>query len=510
MKLYDNEWGFSIEHSNPFQLFPLLQAIALEHHDENEIIDLSRGDPGYGLSPSIRGREFMSYLFFLDTKLNHGGSLFAERKREQEALILEEIGVMTRSAFVPAVATHYLNDMKEFIEKCLEIVKSEGKDWRPFDVLSAIFYHSAVTGGTYLQPKGEDLIRMILAWWHKKTIKTPFGYDDLIFTSGASHAIGTLFKLLGQEGIQYLNPGDTVLLTSPVYRPYLSILQNRGISVVSLSINPNTGELEPYSEDLLKTLIGVKLMVLIDPNNPTGFAMSSNLLKRLADFAREQDSVVITDEVYSAFFEDRESLVDFCPERVLRIQARSKTERSTGLRFGDLLINPEANKYLTETKFRDLLPNGRDFKQAFLFAKGPGGIQGEFFHTTFVSGPSQFLGAAHILLGEEDRQKFRDMIRKNREVFCEALGLPHKDNRYYILFDLNEVQGSKKMDVPPEQKIVDLVKEGVVYLPSNLFFSEEDRDRKSRLHTVRASLANAPTEKIRQAAEITRRYLLSN
>lgn len=507
MKLYDNPWGFSVEATNPFQLFSLLQGLAQSEQKAQDIADLSRGDPGYGFSPSVRGREFLSFLLFLDTKLNNVKHLFAEHTKEDEKILLEEIAVFAQSAYVPALATRYLNDLSEFIQRCIQIAGEEGVTMSPFDVLHEIFKHSTVSGGSYHHPQGEKLVRMIVAWWHKKTLKTPFSYEDIIFTHGASHAIGTIFKLLGQEGLQFLTHGDSVLITSPVYAPYGNILQNRGLQTISVSMNPLTGKIEPHGLKTLNEAKGVKLLILIDPNNPTGFSMDEETLRLFANFAREQDAIVLSDEVYSAFFEDRLSIMDLCPERTLRIQARSKIERSTGLRFGDVIINPEANKYLTDVRLKGLLPEGWDFKKAFTFAKGPGGVHGEFQHTTFLSGPDQYLGAAHIVLGEEDRKKYREILRKNHDIFTKTLGLPHQGNLYYIMFDMNDVPGCTTQDIPPEQKIYDLAKLGVIYLPANLFFSEEDRALKSRSHTVRASLANGTPEKIKRAAEITRQYL---
>ena len=511
MKLYDNTWGFSVEHSNPFQLFPLLQGLAKEHNKLEDIADLSRGDPGYGFAPSVRGRDFLAFLLFLDTKLNNPHRLFAEHAKGanpkiQENQILEEIGVLTRSAYVPAVATRYLNDLSDFVKACIQISEEEGVNMTPYDVLFELFKHSTVSGGCYHDPLGEILVRRIVAWWHRKTIATPITADDIIFTSGATHAIGTVFKLLGQEGLQFLAHGDKVVITSPVYSPYFHTLKNRGLQAISISMDPITGKIDPASLEAMKNTQGIKAIIVIDPNNPTGFSMDDESMRLLADLAREQDAIIITDEVYSAFFEDRKSIVDLCPERTIRIQARSKIERSTGLRFGDVLITKETNAYLTE-KLKNSLPEGQDFKKAFVLAKGPGGIHGEFFHTTFVSGPDQYLGAAHIILGDEERQRYREWIAKNMEVFCQTLGLPHQGNLYYIIFDMNEVPGCRVQDLPPEQKISDLAKLGVIYLPANLFFSEEDRAALPRTQMLRASLANATPEKVKRAAEITRYYL---
>lgn len=506
MTITSNDWGFSVEHSNPFRVFPILQKVA-KTASGKPFIDLSRGDPSYGAAPSVRGREFMGFLMQLDAKLNNQKRLFLGQKNGGVEKLLEDIGSFTRSQYVPVVAERYLKDLSEFIQRCIHIGKSMDLEWTPYDILRMLFEQSVVTGGTYHDPQGELLSRAVVAWWHKKTVGIPIDYQDLVFTSGASHAIGSLFKLLGNEGIGYLTPGDRVLVTSPVYAPYNTILENRGLEVVPVSLDPNTGQIEPHGLDALQSSSKIKLLLMIDPNNPTGFSLNESALRTFAEAAERHDALVITDEVYSSFFENRRSLVDWCPKRTLRIQARSKIERSTGLRFGDVLINKQANIYLTEHLLKGLLPANQDFKTSFIYAKGPGGIQGEFQHTTFVPGPSQFLGIAHIVLGAEERQEYREWMEENGRIFTETLGLPYQDNRYYLIFDMNELPGAQKKELPPEQKIVELAQLGVVVLPAHLFFSEQDRKLKDRRHTVRVSLANAGPDEIKRAAQIIKEYL---
>ncbi|MBU0981864.1 pyridoxal phosphate-dependent aminotransferase [Patescibacteria group bacterium] len=507
MKLYDNQWGFSVEYNNPFQIFRLLQNIARESVGADQVIDLSRGDPGYGFAPGQRGRNFLSFLLFLDTKLNQPGLRFIDFKNDQEDKILEHIGASARAHYVPAVAERNLKDLSDFIQQAISIAGEQDIEWSVYDVLYEIFKYSTVSGGTYHDPQGELLNRVIVAWWHMKTIDTPIDYKDIIFTAGASHAIGTIFKLLGQEGIQYLGPGDKIVISSPVYSPYNAIIERRGIEALSVSFDPVTGKITEDGLNTLKSAKKIKAVLLIDPNNPTGFSMDEESVQIFADFAEEQNALTVTDEVYSAFFKDKKGMVDFCPKRTVRIQARSKIERSTGLRFGDVLITKEANEFLTNELFKGMLPDGHDFKTAFIFAKGPGGIHGEFAHTTFVPGPAQFLGTAHILLGSEEREDYRQLVSQNRDIFNQILRLPHENNMYYTMFDLNDIEGCTKTDVSPEQKIYELARLGVVLMPANLFFSEEDRQKKDRRNTVRACIVNAGPEQVREAAQIVLDYL---
>ena len=127
--------------------------------------------PGYGFAPGIRGREFLSFLLFLDTKLNNNGRRFVETKKEREGKILEEIAGFARSNYVPAVAERYLEDLSEFIQRSVQICEEQGLAMSPYDVLYEIFKYSTVSGGTYHDLQGEKLVRAIVAWWHKNLLR---------------------------------------------------------------------------------------------------------------------------------------------------------------------------------------------------------------------------------------------------------------------------------------------------------------------------------------------------
>lgn len=511
LRLADNEWGFSVENNNPFRIFRVLQEIARESVGGDKMIDLSRGDPGYGFTPGVRGRRFMGYLLFLDTVFNNTSRrVVTDLKEADWEKTWEEVETVTRAEYGEEAGKRFLGDLEFFLNEVAGMGKLQGLPYSPFRVFYQLFKYASVSGGTYHDPLGEEVVRVIVAWWHQKTLSTPIDYRDVIFVNGASHAIGDLFKLLGREGIGYLQPGDRALITSPVYAPYNSILDSRGIEVFSLEIDPLTGKIADHSvEEMQSYESPVKLVLLIDPNNPTGFSMDPETLEKIGAFARRKNALIITDEVYSSFFSDKKTMMDICPERTMRINARSKIERSTGLRFGDVVVCKEGQKYIMENLFKGLPfpPEAHTWPELFKCGKAPGSIRGEFQHTTFVPGPSQFLGAAHIVLGEEERQAYREAVAGNMQAFVETLGLPHHGNQYYIIFDMDEVPGANKQGVPAEAKLMELAKRGVIYIPSNLFFSARDRGVKDRQNTLRASVVNTSLLNIKRAATITKEYL---
>lgn len=501
--LTNNTWGFSITHDNPFAIFRLLQSVAQESVGEANIIDLSRGDPGYGFTPSAKGRNFYSYLLALDTLFNNETDRFDLKGVDQR------IRVFTEQRYSKKVASDLLADLDMFCLKIQEMAAECGLKWDRFDVFYQIFGFCALSGGTYLNPQGEKIIRVVLAHWYRQFIDVPMTHEDFILTNGASHAIGTLFKALGNEGIGFLNSQSTVLMFSPVYSPYNVSLLNRNIPSFTLMVHPMTGMIDDDSLQHLKSFNGrLNTIILIDPNNPTGFSLSESSLQKVADIAEEHDSLILTDEVYASFFPKKKTIVDFCPKRVIRIDARSKIERSTGLRFGDMFISEMANRYITEEILKNHL-SGIDLKSYLIQAKGPGGTEGEFQHTTFVPGPSQFLGISHMVMAEEERQRYFEGLQRNVEIFMQELQLPHNGNMYYTLFDMNAVEGATRQDVPAEEKFLELARRGVVYIPAHLFFSENERIKSDMTSMARASVVNTTSENVGRAAKITREYLTS-
>lgn len=503
-----DKWGFSVATDNPFSIFTLLQKIAQDNAET--VIDLSRGDPGYGFTPSVRGRRFFSYLILLDSYLNQDRRRFVDFTENQYQEIMADIIDFTGYSYSKVVAGELIRDLEFFIDSVIGAAGECGLRWSRFDILKRIFSYCPVSGGSYLDPRGEEITRVVLADWYKKFIESPFDHDDLILFNGASHAIGSLFKALGKFGIDYFNADSVVVICSPSYAPYLRSIDNLGIRSFSLTVNPLNGKIPDANLDHLEKLKeNVKAIILIDPNNPTGFSLEAETLEKIAKIAKERDCMIISDEVYTSFFPQKKTIMDYAPERTLRIDARSKIERSTGLRFGDLLISKKANRYLTDNVLKDCIGPGRDLKGLLMQAKGPSGVEGEFKHTTFVPGPSQFLGICHMIMGGAERKEYFESVKENSAIFLKELGLSERANLYYTIFDLNEIEGCKKTDVPVEEKLTELAKRGVVYLPVYLFFSELERKESASLNMVRASVVNTNAANVKKAAEITKKYLTS-
>ncbi|MDP2691997.1 MAG: pyridoxal phosphate-dependent aminotransferase [Candidatus Gracilibacteria bacterium] len=500
---------FDIHESNPFLVFPWLQKLAIESVGRDALLDLSRGDPGYGFSPTVRSRRFYGYLVFLDSLLNNDERRLVDRKPDEVGEILDIIRGVTTQSYESETAQELLSDWEEYLTKFKAIAGEQGLPDSDWDILLHTFGYSNCTGGNYHNPWGEPYTRAVLAHWHEQVLGQKVSYQDLMVASGASHAIGTIYEALGEEGIGYLKKRDRVVLFSPSYFPYVNLNESRGLETVMIRLDPYSGEIN--RKDLEKAgEQPIKMIVLIDPNNPTGFCLTGGLLDEVAELAERTNALIVTDEVYLSFLKGKKSLIQYkmAGKRTIRIDSLSKIERSTGIRFGDIYITQEGDRFISKSILQSFLRSGDTVRQLLFRAKSPGGGQvGAFQHTTVMPGPCQFLGISHILLGEAGRKAFVGLLQENMRVFHEVLGLPYQGNIYYSLFDLKAVPGWNRNEKEPEECFIELARLGVVLIPSNLFFFVQDRAEARRQYICRVSLANLSTERCKQAAELIRAYV---
>ncbi len=510
MKLRDNKWGYDLNEDNPFRIFRVLRDLADESVGEENVVDLSRGDPGYGYCPSVDGREFFSFLMEVDTIFNNPGEHFVSDNRDGFDVMWERIQSHAKNIYSPKKSEKLLRDFYFFLTRIEKYASEQGLSWDMKKILFEMLKYSTMTGGSYLNPQGETMVRLVIADHYNKKLNLKIDYSEIILMQGVSHGIGTIFKIICNEKIGYLKPGDGVMIASPVYAPYNDIIKNYGLETFTIPVDTETGKVSVDLDELLASAPdNLKLICLIDPNNPTGFMNDETFLEKVAKFAEERDILIISDEVYSDFFfERKKSIMNFAAKRTVFLGGRSKIERSTGLRFGEIIVTKEAQKYIGEHLFDGKLDKAEDLKQLIVFAKAPGGIRGEFQHVTFVTGPSQFMGVAHMVFGEEDRLEYLKRIRVNMETFYKTLGLDYEKNLYYACFDITKIPGFNK-DCEPEELFYGLAKKGVVLIPANLFFSEEMREKGDYRSFARASLPNVTFSNAQKASQLIKEYATS-
>lgn len=97
-----------------------------------------------------------------------------------------------------------------------------------------------------------------------------------------------------------IEPGDRVLVTSPVYFPFFTLIAEAGGVVHDVPLANDDG----WSLDLdgieRAFADGVRVMLLCNPQNPIGLPHDREQLTRLAELADRHDVLVLADEIHGA------------------------------------------------------------------------------------------------------------------------------------------------------------------------------------------------------------------
>ena len=97
----------------------------------------------------------------------------------------------------------------------------------------------------------------------------------------------------------FTQPGDHVLVTTPVYPPFLNVPHRSGRRFVSSSLKTVKGRFEIDYEDLEEKAKGCKVMILANPHNPGGTVWTPEELRRIAEICYRQKVLVIADEIHA-------------------------------------------------------------------------------------------------------------------------------------------------------------------------------------------------------------------
>lgn len=269
----------------------------------------------------------------------------------------------------------------------------------------------------YTEPMGTLELRSAITNYVKKNLG--LDYDpktQVLVTVGASEALDLIWRA-------FLEPDEEVMIPSPYYGAYTFQLEYSDKRYTTIPILNDQGEVK-YDIDAFKAKLTPKTkMILINsPNNPTGYVMSDEEIQAIADFAIENDLLVISDECYDRYvFEGEFKSIASLPgmkERTIIVNSTSKTFSMTGWRVGYVIAQPE-------------------FIQAMMR-----------IHAQTIVCPSSFAQAgAATAYGEdiEEVEEMMDQFKRRKEYignFLKTLkGIPYVDPKgaFYVFMNISSL-----------------------------------------------------------------------
>jgi len=163
--------------------------------------------------------------------------------------------------------------------------------------------------------------------------------EEVLVTTGASEGVDLAFRSL-------LNPGDKVAVAQPCYVSYVPGVTFAGGEVID--VPTRAADDFKLTVDVLEDSGAAEAdaLVMCYPNNPTGATMTGEELEPIAEFAREHDLLVFSDEIYSELsYEHDHTSIATLPgmrERTVVFNGFSKAYAMTGLRLGYALAPADA------------------------------------------------------------------------------------------------------------------------------------------------------------------------
>lgn len=240
--------------------------------------------------------------------------------------------IKSNIASVPASGIRKYFDLLNEMEDVISLGIGEPDFVTPFSIMQAA--HTAMDRGHthYSSNMGFISLREEIA----KYMKNRYGLsycpkDEILVTVGASEAIDLALRCL-------LGPGDEVIIPEPSFVAYKGCATFTGATVVTVDLDKNNRF--KLTKEALEKAITERTRVIIFPfpNNPTGSIMKKEDMAEIADFLKDRDLVIISDEIYSelTYNGGHVSIASFdcLKEKTLVINGFSKAFAMTGWRLG--------------------------------------------------------------------------------------------------------------------------------------------------------------------------------
>jgi aspartate/methionine/tyrosine aminotransferase len=253
----------------------------------------------------------------------------------------------------------------------------------------------------YTNPMGLPELRRAIADNIAEHGGARYAPEDIVVTPGGQQAMFII-------ALGLLDPGDELLIPCPGYNPYLQAAELTEAKLVEIRTSLETNF--TVTAEMVRDCITPrsKVLILINPGNPTGTVIPPEEIERICEVAKEHDLIVVSDEIYARIVFDghRAQPVAALPgmrDRTITLSGVSKAYAMTGWRVG-YFAGPS-----------DLMPALAEIHHAFAIS---------------TSAVGQHAALAALTGPQECVETIRETFDERRRVLCaglDELGIPYAE-----------------------------------------------------------------------------------
>jgi aspartate/methionine/tyrosine aminotransferase len=190
---------------------------------------------------------------------------------------------------------------------------------------------------SYLPALGIRELRQTIARFYQRKFDLPVSSEQVVIGPGSKSLLYALVLALGEE----------LILPQPSWVSYAPQAHILGKPVLWVPLAPECDycleldTLRQRMEGAKEEWGNPELLVINSPHNPTGTMLSPEAVKALADFARQEQLMVLSDEIYALVAHGRVphvSVAQHYPEGTVVLGGLSKHMSLGGWRFGVAIL----------------------------------------------------------------------------------------------------------------------------------------------------------------------------
>jgi aspartate aminotransferase len=185
----------------------------------------------------------------------------------------------------------------------------------------------------YTLNQGTIELRTAIAAKLKKENHLDYNLNEIIVSNGAKQSIYNSI-------LSIINPGDEVIVASPYWVSYPSMIHLAGGKMVVIETEESTGFKITPAQLIAAISTNTKMLILCNPSNPTGSVYSRKELESLAEIVKKNNIYVLADEIYEKLVYDGFEFVSFASldknirDKTILVNGISKSHAMTGWRIG--------------------------------------------------------------------------------------------------------------------------------------------------------------------------------